>query len=415
MPLVNGLPTAIAAKWSSFAPQQAKELITTYNMDEKDALATPPGEQVLWADRGTVIAPSGGGIVKFPTNLPQSLDFSPFEAGNRKYKSFDTTVKAVEAGAYDLNFAIPMIWDTQGNGYKLMSKQGDSLVEFLGINGIGAHYAMAGRAKKAALVADLFYRSMYTSAAWGVAPSLFTYPQPNNPNGIALFTDGTGAEGSGGCKHYAHPNDPNGGRFFNLFKAYGSFATRFGASLVEMAKTPHPLFANMTNGAQVTDVIGPTYMRTAFYEMMVSDLVLTLASTGGNGVAAAVSNPYSYARSQGITEENFIGSALGPRKFWVAPHLDNHPYVLANANTNGAGRPAEMWINISAGMDPLTGKPRPSWAKGVASSVEFVPTFFMYGPGDPRAEGERRMRFEGNLDAAVEPGSPMEIQAFFQV
>lgn len=414
MPLLNGLPTAPSAKWSTFAPQQVLELITTYNLDEKDALAEPPAKDIAWAERGTITAPSGGGIVKFPYVLPQSLDFTPFEAGNRHYKTFDAAVKSVAAAPYDLNFWLPMVWDTAGNGWKLMSLEKGSLVDFLGISGVGSYYATAGRMKKAMLVADLFYKSMYTAAAWGVAPTLFTYPQPNNPNGIALFTDGTGAEGSGGCNHYAHPNEASSGRFKNLFTGYGSFKTKYADSLVQMTVNPHALFANVTSGAVVTDTIGPTYMRRPFFEMAVQMLVMEAATVGGNGVAAAVTNPYAFAAQQGITEENFIGTAFGPRKFWISPHLDNHPYPIANPNTNGTGKPGEFWINISAGVDSMTGKPRPTWAKGACSSKEFVPTFFFYGPGDPRAEGERRMRFEGNLDGAFEPGSPTDIQAFFQ-
>lgn len=415
MPLVNGLPTAPSTRWSTFAPQQALELITTYNLDEKDALSSPPGQDIAWAERGTMVGLSGGGILKFPTVLPQSLDFTPFEAGKRAYKSFDAAVKSVYAAPYDLNFAIPMIWDQQGNGYKLMSVQDGNLVDFLGISGVGAYYAQAGRMKKAMLIADLFYTSMYTAAGWAVTPSKFTYPQPNNSGGIALFTDGTGAEGSGGASHYANPTQASSGRFTNLFTAYGSFKSNYARSLVQMTLTPHALYQNVTSGARVTDTIGPTWMRTKFWEMAVQDLVLQAETVGGNGVAAAVTNPYAFAKTMGLTEENFIGAAFGPRRFWIAPHLDNHPYAVANPNTHGTGQPAEMWINISAGLDPMTGKPRPTWAKGACSSKEFVPTFFFYGPGDPRAESERRMRFEGNLDGAFEPGAPSEVQAFFEV
>jgi hypothetical protein len=415
MPLVSGLPLPPTYRWSSFAPQQALELVTTYNLDEKDALASAPGEDIAWADVGTLVGLSGGGILKFPLVLPQGLDLTPFEAGKRVYKTFDAAVKAVHAGPYDLNFGFPMIWDKAGNGYKLMSVQEGNLVDFLGIAGLGGFYVEAGRMKKAQMVADLFFTSMSTTAAWGVAPSKFTYPQPSNPNGIALFTDGNGAEGTAGARHYANPTQANSGRFVNLFTGYGSFAANYHRSLVQMTVTPHALYKDVTSGARVTDTIGPTWMRTKFWEMAVQDLVMRTETVSGNGVAAAVTNPYSALKTMGISEENFLGVAFGPRRFWIAPHLDNHPFALANPNTHGTGQPAEFWINISAGKDPKSGKPRPSWAKGASSSKEFVPTFRFYGPGDPKAESDKLMRFEGDLDAAFEPGVPSEIQAFFEV
>jgi hypothetical protein len=39
----------------------------------------------------------------------------------------------------------------------------------------------------------------------------------------------------------------------------------------------------------------------------------------------------------------------------------------------------------------------------------------MYGPGDPRAMGERMMRWEGDLDGGSEPGDPGRIDMFGSV
>ena len=48
MTLVNGLPINAfpGNPWSSAAPQQTLELITTYNLEEADALVQPPIQAV---------------------------------------------------------------------------------------------------------------------------------------------------------------------------------------------------------------------------------------------------------------------------------------------------------------------------------------------------------------------------------
>lgn len=427
MPLRNGLPAEVSAPWSRSAPEQVLELITTYALGEKDALSRPASKDIAWCERGTVCTASAG-IVKYPTVMPENLDFRPFEPGKRVYKTFNAAVQVVKASPYDLNFHIPMIFDKIGNGWKLMTETtNDQLIDFLGASSMGRRYAEAGRVHKALHIASLFYTSMYTSASWGVAPSKFAYNAglpSGNTNGIALFTDGTGADGTGGgAKHFANPTQKNSPRYQNLFPAYGSFLTRYADSLTEMTTRPSGVYANMTLGAQVTDTLGPTWMRRKFWEMQVQDLVLearTLA--GGAGVAAAITNPYSYVKTQyGLTEENFIGAAFGPRKFWICPQLDNHPYYKTTAGvdtanmTNGAnGGPSDMWINISAGVDSSTGEPEPTWAKGAASSADCLPFFVFYGAGDPQAQSERRLRAEGDLDIAFEPGEPSRVGAYFE-
>lgn len=412
MPLQNALPANVGNRWSAVAPQQGLELITTWNLDERDALAIPPTPDFAWADIGTTVAQSIG-IAKFGHALPQSLNFEPFKPGQaRHYNTFDVVATEVPVSPFDLNFGIPMVWDEMGNGYKLMSPgPNNTLLEFVGIGGVGANYVMAGRAKKCMLVANLFYTSMYCTGS-GItmtSPTQFTFPQPNgNPSGIALFTDGTGGEGTGGAQHHMNPTVASSGRFKNVYSAYGAFAANYGRSLTAMTTKPHALLPNTTSGARVTDTFGPTHMRNKFWEMMIQSLVMTTATVGGNGVAAGVTNPYALAQAMGVTEENFVGAAFGPRRFWIVPHLDNHPYVVANPTK-------DFWVNVSAGKDPKTGQQRPTWAKLASNSKEFVPTFRFYGPGDPRAQSERLMRFEGDLDGGARPGAPGEIDVFFEV
>lgn len=413
MPLVNALPINAfpGNPWSATAPQQAQELITTWSLDEKDALSAPPSSDLAWADVGSNTALGRVGIVKHGHAMPQSLAFSPFKPDARQYKTLDVVATTVRVNPYDLNFRIPMIYSEIGNGWELRSPGPDgSLMEFLGINGLGAHYVVAGKAYKCQLIASLMYSGLYatTGGLSITTPTALTFPQPGNPNGIALFTDGTGAEGTAGCQHYANPTVASSGRFKNVWFGFGSFDANFGASLVKMTIKPHPTLPNVTSGARVTDVFGPTSMREKFWKMAVQTLTLTTAAVGGNGVAAATTNPYSLAASMGITEENFLGTTFGPRRFWILPQLDSHPYVLQNPT-------ADFWINVSAGKDPTTGQARPTWAKLASNSKDFVPTFRMYGPGDPLAMSQRMMRFEGDLDGGVAAGAPGEIDMFGSV
>ena len=116
-----------------------------------------------------------------------------------------------------------------------------------------------------------------------------------------------------------------------------------------MTTRPSGLYANLTMGAQVTDTIGPTYMRRKFWEMQVQDLVLqaqTLA--GGAGVAAAITNPYSYVKTQyGLTEENFIGAAFGQFGFGC---FTNKLVGNGNLNENTAVESVRKCVACGPGL-----------------------------------------------------------------
>lgn len=402
MPLLNGLPLKLfpGNPWSATAPQQAQELITTWNLDEIDALQTDPGADLAWSKIGTKTN-VGTGIVKVFHNMPQRMDYVPF-TGARTYNTVDVVANVVKVQGNSLNFTYPMIWDQMGNGYKLMSPSDGGLVAFMGINGMAPKFVQSGQHLRAQIAATLFYSGLYSTALGLTTPSAVTYAQPNNQNGIALFTDGLGAEGTPGAKHYANPTMANSARFANVFPAFGSFANNFGASLAKMAQIPHATLSNITNGARVTDVFGGTGMRDQFYRMMISDLVPVIGTGTATAALAAVSNPYTLAKSLGLTEENFAGTAFGPRRFWILPQLDNHPYLVANPT-------ADFWINVAAAPG------RPAWAQLASNSADFVPTFHFYGAGDPRAQSERLCRFETDLDAGGAAGDPGSIQMFMSV
>lgn len=410
MPLVSSLPLATSGPWAAGAPQQGLELITRYNLDELLALALPPNADIRWAAEAGTHTSVGEGIVKIAHSLPQTAAMSAFTGGNnRKYHGFEVVTKALKPSARELSYKIPMIWSSIGNGWALRSQAPDgSLIDFAGITGVANWYVMSGHVERARFAADLFYESIYatTGGLNLTIPNKTTYPQGKSPNGIALFTDGTGADGTTGAQHYANPTVSTSGRYKNVYFGYGAFGqATYANSLVAMTVKPHALFPDITSGAIVTDTFGPTKMRRPFFEMAVQQLVLQAASSGS---VAAVTNPYAYAASLGVTEENFIGSAFGPRKFWIIPHLDSHPYMVTNAAANSGTGP-DFWINVSRGAGIA------SWCQMACNSKDWTAIFRMYGPGDPQAMRDREMRWEGDLDGAAEPGDPGRVDMFGSV
>ena len=345
--------------------------------------------------------------------MPQSLNFSKFKyGGDRDYQSIDAIATQIRVNPYDLNFAFPMIYDEIGNGWQLKSQGGDgALIDFLGINGLAQDYVTAGRHWKCELLASLFFSGLYcTGSNLSITtPTALAYggaPQGLAAGGVALFTDGTGAATSVGTQHYANPTVNTSGRFKNVWSAFGSFETNYAASLVKMAIKPHPTLADVKSGARVTDTFGPPSMYEKFWNMMIQTLTLQTATEGGNLTGAATTNPYADAVSRGMSMDNFIGTTFGPRTFWILPQLENHPYLVANPGK-------DMWINVSRTKPGK--RARPSWAQLGSNSKTFAPVFRAYGPGDPRAMSERRMRFEGDLDGGVAGGAPGEIDVFFEV
>jgi hypothetical protein len=385
--------------WASTISGQVREIITVFNAEELDALNAAPDHAIGWADRGTSVT-AATGIAKIPYRLPQSLGFQPFEFGGpRTYQSLDVAAVVVKPSPWSLNFAWPISWTANGSGAVLMSESADrSTQDFMGAGGLALQIVAAARAYKAQLVATLFYDGL-TSAALSLTAKIKTIPQPGMTDGNAFFTNGTDSP-----QHYAHPFLADSGRFKNAYPAYGTLASKFADSLLAMTQKPHPTLPNMTMGLQVTDVIGPTWMRKRFFEQAIQMLSLQTTTTPGN-LAAATTNPYSIeALQRAMNEVNFIGaSGFGPIRYWIAPQLDNHPYFTKNNNANmttgPGGGPADMWINIAAG-----GPQQGSYCHLAAPARDFMPYTRIYGPADPLSQSQRRVRLESDLDAGVAGG-----------
>lgn len=402
MALLNAQPIQAfpGFQWSSVVSPEVQEIVTTINVESLDALNKIPEAMYRWADRGSKVSP-GVGTVKVPIRLPSSMAFQPFQyGGTRSYNSIDIAAPVIKVNPWDLNFAWPMIWNDIGTG--------GTLTDFMGVAGLASMIVTASRAYKAQLVASLFYKGL-TSAALGLTAEALTIAQPGLPNGNALFTNGTDSP-----LHYAHPFRPDSPRFANAFPAYGTFAERYIDSLVSMTQVPHPSLPNMTMGNEVTDVVGPTWMRDRFFTMAVQTLAMQAQTIGGLPVAAGTTNPLALETLGKFTKNTFIGaSGFMPQTFWICPALDSHPYFTANSNANMVtgprGGPADMWINICA-SDPTQ-----TWCELAAPTKEFTPRSHLYGDGDPLSQSQRRVRLETDLDAGVAAGLPHFVQMFFGV
>lgn len=411
MSLENALPLSAfpGFTWSSVVSNQVQEIITTINTEGLGALSAAPDKQIAWADVGTRVSP-GIGIVKVPVRLPDSTAFQPFVyGGTREYQNIDVGATVIKAVPWALNYRWPMVWDQIGNSMQLMVQQADgSLIQFMGAAGIANDIVFGARVQKAQLVASLFYKSL-TSVAMGLTAEAFTLPQPGNPNGLPLFTNGTDS-----AQHYANPFRSTSGRFKTLYEAYGTFDAMFVPSLVEMTQVPHPTLPNMYMGLEVTDIIGPSWMRDRFFAKAVQTLALQVQTVGLNAVAAATTNIANVELLAKYNANQFIGASnFAPQRYWICPALDSHPYFTANNDANmttgPGGGPADMWITIA------NNKPGLCWAELVAPTAQFTPRMSLFGDGDPTSIDQRAVRLLGDLDAGVAAGLPHGVKMFLGV
>lgn len=369
--------------------EDVKEIVTTFNSESRDALSQTPESAIAWANVGTRVT-EGAFEVKIPIRLPSSMAFDRFD-GNRSYNRLDIAAPLVRPLPFDLNFEWPMMQMADSNG--------NMLREFYGVEGLAQTIVEGARAHKAQLVASIVYEGL-TNTTLGLTAKARTIKQPGAPNGLPLFTDGTGADGSGTEMHYAHPFKSTSGRFKNLYLGAGKFNTEgvFGQMLTNMSQVPHPALPNMTMGLGVTDVVGPTHMLDAFAEIAIQRLSLQVSGNGGGGIT----NKYNPAELEAaISDGRFIGaSGLTPWRFWIAPQLDNHPYLAANPGKH-------MWLAICD-------RPGNRWCELAGPNKEFVPVVTLFGDGDPQSKRTRRVSILGDLDAGVAAGLPHFAQLYFE-
>jgi hypothetical protein len=379
------LPLGIFPGFSSFGvvSDQVKEIATVFNAEGVEALSSIPEKQVAWADVGTRVS-KGDFKVKIPVRLTSLLGFEPFD-GTRRYHSATAAAVAVNVAPWALNIEWPIQFSQSGNA---------QLQEFYGITGLANDVVQHARAAKADMVASILMAG-FTNSALGLTAKALTLPQPGNPNGLALFVDATQT------KHYANPLDANSARFANLYLGAGKITAPgvMGKVLTDMTQVPHPTKANMTLGNEVTDIIGGTAMLEPFWKLAIQTLALETTTSPAN-LAAATSNPYS-ADNMAQAASKIGVSGLAPWRFWIAPQLDAHPYLVANPDK-------QMWIAISQTRKGA------SWCELAGPTQEFTPMVTLMGDGSEMARTTRKVRLLGDLDAGAAAGLPHFAKMYFE-
>lgn len=360
---------------------QIIEAATIFNAEGVDALSGIPESAVAWSDVGTRTTASLF-QAKIPIKLTSLLGFEPFD-GTRKYHEMNVSAVTVKSDPWSLALEWPMQINQSGIAV---------LEDAYGFSGVAGDIVSHGRALKADLMASLIMAGQ-TNAALGMTATALTLPQPGYASGLPLFSDGTT---SGASQHFSNPLVASSTKFKNLYLGAGQITASgvFGQSLIDMTQVPHPTKANMTLGLQVTDVIGPTYMLLPFWQLAIQSLSLATATVSGTPVAGATTNIYSADAIKNAGAQAMLGaSGMSPWRFWIAPQLDYHPYVLANPGKH-------FWLNVS--QTKASGK----WAEIAAPTKDFTPKITMLGDGTEEARKTLKIRMFGDLNAGCAAGLP---------
>lgn len=410
---LNILPLPSGVNYSTFAGAQVQEIVTAYNLESLEAVNQPVGKNVLWASQGTKVTP-GIGNVKVPIRFLGNQNFTPFKfGGNRDYSTIDVGAIQIPTSPTQLNYRWAMIADALGK-LNLMTVKGDGTYEdFYGASGLASAIVTGAHWHKAYLVATVLMQSM-THAASGM-----TATQTCIDN-LPLLTNGTDS-----AKHLANPNNPNSDTFETLFQpgitnrvgfTGGVFNVDWLSKMtLAMTQVPHPSLANATMELEITDIVGPTWMKIPFWQTAVQQLQLSTAQVGTTGVGAATTNIFNAELVKQMGADAFIGAGgVAPQRYWTSSLLDSHPYITnnsgANKTTGPGGGPAHFAIAI-ANMKPRV----QTWCELACRDEEFTPFVHMYGPGDPTAQSERMVRMLADLDAGARPGLPHFVMMFLGV
>jgi hypothetical protein len=379
------LPLNIFPGFTSFGvvSPQVQEIATVFNAEGVDALAGIPEKMVAWADIGTRVTKANM-QTKIPVRLTSLMGFEAFN-GERRYHPLTVAAVAVKVAPWSLGIEWPIQFSQSGIA---------DLVEFYGVSGVAGDVVQHARAAKADMVASVI-NAGFTNSNLGVTAKALTLPQPGQANGLPLFVDGTQT------KHYANPLDGNSSRFANLHLGAGKITDTdvFGQVLTDMSQVPHPSKANMTLGNEVTDLIGGTNMLIPFYRLAIQSLSLQTTTSPAN-LAAATTNPYTPENMAKAAQ--MVGvSGLTPWRFWIAPQLDAHPYVVANPTK-------QMWIAVAGA------KKGAAFVEIAGPNTQFVPQITLLGDGTEEARKSRKVRLFGDLDAGAAAGLPHFAQMYFE-
>lgn len=410
---LNILPLPAGTSEATLVGSQVREIVTSYNVESLEAVNQPVGKNVLWSRVGTKVTP-GAGIVKVPVRFLSNQNFTPFTfGGTTDYSTMDVGSVSITTSPWRLAYRWAMMENALGK-LNLMNVHGDGTYsEFYGASGLSEAFVTGGRWHHAYLAASVLMQSM-TDAASGMTSSVACF------DGLPLISNGTDS-----ALHLANPNNPSSATFPTLFRPNitnpvgftgGSFGVDWLSKMIlAMTQVPHPSLANATMELEITDIVGPTWMKIPFWLAAIQSINMQTTSVGSTGVAAGVTNPFNADLLKTMGAEKFIGaSGVAPHTYWTTSLLDSHPYILnnssANKTTGPGGGPAHFCFAI-ANLRPRV----QTWCEIAGTNEDFTPRVKMFGPGDPKAEEERMVRMFGDLDAGAKPNLPHFIMCFLGV
>ncbi len=410
MGLLNKLPQVQGPGIAGLVGAEVAEIVTTFNLESLDAVNVDVSKDNLWASQGTRVTPAVG-KAKVPIKFLSSQTVTPYTPGKpRDFGSVDVGVIEIPTSMNQLNYAWVIMPDAAGSMHLLKIGDGGSYEDFYGATGIAEAMVVAGHDYKANLVASVVYESI-TDAASGVTATMLGIPEVGSPLGLPLFTDGTTT-----AKHKAHPKLIGSADFETLFRpgitnrvgftggAYDS--TWLEKMVLAMTQVPHPSRPNRTMGLEVTDIVGPTWMKIPFWRAAVSNLILQTSTVGASGVGAGTSNIFNAKTIEEMGADKFIGAGgVAPQRYWTSSLLDNHPYFTNNSSANmtsgPGGGPAHMALSIANQRPGVQ-----NWCELAMRDKDGTPWVTMFGPSDPRSAEERRVRIIGDYDGGARPGLP---------
>ncbi len=407
MGLLNALPQVQGPGLAGLVSDQVQEIVTTYNTESLSAMDVGISKDNLWASQGTRVTPAVG-KVKVPIRFLSSQTVTPFTPGKpRDFGSIDVGAITIPTSMNQLNYAWVMVPDALGK-MNLMSVGGDGTYqEFFGATGIAEAMVTAGHDYKANLVASVVYESL-TDAASGITATQLGIPEIGFTSGLPLFTNGVDS-----AKHKAHPMRTDSATFENLFRpgvanrvgfAGGAYdSTWLEKMILAMTQVPHPSRPNRTMGLEVTDIVGPTWMKIPFWRAAVANLILQTTTTPGN-IGVASSNIFNAKTIEEMGADKFIGAGgVSPQRYWTSSLLDNHPYFTNNSGANmtsgPGGGPAHMALAISNQRPGVQ-----NWCELAMRDRDGTPWVQMFGAGDPTAMRNRRVEIIGDYDGGARPG-----------
>ncbi len=345
-----------------------RELAVAFNLECLSAAQEPVDDDLMWAEiAGVTPAIFEGKVVVDMTNLD---GFEPFQS-ERYYKDVEVLALKSDVQEWQRNLRYPIKYDALGNV---------TLQQIYAAATQGANLVNHARVMKPRLAASVFMQGTP-----GTAKALVYAGNDIIGAGFPLFSS---AATTGG--HYANPIDATSRRFDNYFPAFGKFdPSAVARCRTNMRLVPAATLSAESMGLQITDYIGPSHMEEPFNQVKMSNLAMQVQTVGGQAVAAAPTNIYA--------------AGTTPASYWIAPQLDNDPYLAAYKVAHPDWTPEtlpHMWITVSRKRKNLR------CIEMVAPTREFTPRFTIFGDGSEMAAATKKVHVLGDLDAGAAPGFP---------